>query len=1171
MDKTPVWKPLLVVVSFALFVLAIYFPGSYGPKERLRLGIDLAGGTTLVYQVNVPPEQRGNAKQIVDDVISVLRSRVDPDGLRNLIWRQQAGNRIEVQMPVASPEVRVRREAYQKAEEALLAMNLSPQRLGSVLRLGAAERRAALEQIAGGDGELLMKLTRLAEAQDDLSAVTGAYQAAEQAKKSARSALDAAGQKHEAAARSAYEAAENDAIAMAGQYNAAQRRYQELEAEVLAGNVVSTKLESILQMYDPRGKREDVKKKFEQAVAEFRARHADKAEAVEAVIAAYKHYAEVKGPLDDPNDLIALLRGSGIVEFRIAMPESAIPDVQTYRTSLQENGPRYGVNLDYRWFPIDDLTQFVNDAKVIEQLSAKPEQWSAYLSSQRGLVGQAYGDKVYLLLANTPGLSITQAQQWKIISAQRSVDDKMLPAVAFQLNSSGGALMQAMSARNIRKPMAILLDGRVMTAPSINSELATNIQVSSPNGFSPREVDYLTRTLKAGSIQGSLSSDPISIQKTGPNLGQDNLQRSLRTGAWAMLAVTVFMTGYYFYPGLIAIIALVMNLLMILGVMATFHGTFTLTGIAGVVLTIGMAVDANVLVFERVREELQHGADRRTALRLGFEKAFSTILDANVTTFITCLVLYYTATADVKGFALTMMIGILGTMYTAVFCSRVMLGVSADAGIRTLRSLPMVCGPVRRALSPNINWMGLQKGFWTVSLLLIVLGAFALYERGKDMLDIEFSSGTRVTFDLRSGSSLELETARQRIREALPGVISNVVSVGSAEADGTFTGFAVQTLETDATKVSDAVKASFEDVLDIQRPIEFAGVGDLHAERSPLAGAPVYPIGSRSLGLAIGRGDVEADVSEYLGGVAVVLGDLQPSSTAAELTQRIERMRRSPLYEDVGFRDFKVIGVDLDPAAPQRYRSAVVVVRDEQYNYVQNPESLTEEGGLADTEWRLVRDAMIRDTSLGSVSKFDSQVSATMRSKAIQAMVISLFCVGLYIWVRFGSLRYGLGAIVALVHDVTIAMGFVAMSGFVADTAVGRALGIETFRVDLALIASMLTLVGYSLNDTIVVFDRIRENRGRLSTVTGTIVNNSINQTISRTVLTSFTTFLSLLVMYSFGGSGIKGFAFAMLVGVVVGTYSSIAIASPMLLLFAPDAGGPEAKKGEASEVLAAR
>ncbi|MCC7205079.1 MAG: protein translocase subunit SecD, partial [Phycisphaeraceae bacterium] len=780
MDKTPLWKPLLVVASFVLFGLALYFPGYYGPKERLRLGIDLAGGTTLVYQVNIPPEQRSNAKQIVDDVISVLRSRVDPDGLRNLIWRQQAGNRIEVQMPVASPEVRERREAYQKAEQALLAMNLSPQHLGSVLRLGAAERKAALDRTAGGDAELLLKLTRLAEAQDDLTAVTGAYQSAEQAKKAAKAALDAAGQKGAApqALSKAYEAAENDAIALAGQYNAGQKRYQELEAEVLAANVVPTKLESILLMYDPKGKREDARQKFEQAVTEFRARHADKAQAIDAVIAAYKHYAQVKGPLDDPNDLIALLRGSGIVEFRIAMPEGSIPDVQTYRTSLQENGPRYGVNLDYRWFPIDDLTQFVHETKVIEQLNAKPEQWAAYLSSQRGLVGQAYGDKVYLLLANTPALSITQAQQWKIIGAQRSVDDKMLPAVAFQLNTSGGTLMQAMSARNIHKPMAILLDGRVMSAPSINSELATNIQVSSPNGFSPREVDYLTRTLKAGSIQGSLSSEPISIQKTGPNLGQDNLQRSLRVGAWAMLAVTVFMVGYYFYPGLIAIIALVMNLVMILGIMAIFHGTFTLTGIAGVVLTIGMAVDANVLVFERVREELQRGADRRTALRLGFEKAFSTILDANVTTFITCLVLYYTATADVKGFALTMMIGILGTMYTAVFCSRVMLGVSADAGIRTLRSLPMVCGPVRRALSPNINWMGLQKAFWAVSLTLMALGAFALYERGKDMLDIEFSSGTRVTFDLRAGSSLELETARQRIREALPGMISNVVSVG---------------------------------------------------------------------------------------------------------------------------------------------------------------------------------------------------------------------------------------------------------------------------------------------------------------------------------------------------------------------------------------------------------
>jgi SecD/SecF fusion protein len=315
----------------------------------------------------------------------------------------------------------------------------------------------------------------------------------------------------------------------------------------------------------------------------------------------------------------------------------------------------------------------------------------------------------------------------------------------------------------------------------------------------------------------------------------------------------------------------------------------------------------------------------------------------------------------------------------------------------------------------------------------------------------------------------------------------------------------------------------------------------------------VYPIRTAVLGESINRAaDVRTDVAEYLGGVAVVLEDMSPAVTIEDLSQRIERMRLQPTFEELGHRRYTVIGLDTADTTDQGeplYSSAVIVARDTETNYLESPQSLADKGGLADTEWQIAREACRRDTSLGSVANFSSQVSGTMKQQAIVAMTLSLLAVVVYIWLRFGSITYGFAAIVALVHDVSIALGLVAISAWLYNNNIAHVLMIEPFKIDLAMVAALLTIVGYSLNDTIVVFDRIRENRGRLSYATPSVINDSINQTISRTVLTSGTTLLAVGMLYVFGGAGVHGFAFAMLVGVLVGTYSSVAIASPILML----------------------
>jgi len=232
-----------------------------------------------------------------------------------------------------------------------------------------------------------------------------------------------------------------------------------------------------------------------------------------------------------------------------------------------------------------------------------------------------------------------------------------------------------------------------------------------------------------------------------------------------------------------------------------------------------------------------------------------------------------------------------------------------------------------------------------------------------------------------------------------------------------------------------------------------------------------------------------------------------------------------------------------------KYSSMAIVARDGSTDYTKNPDTFADKGGLADTEWGLVRDALLRDTSIGSLSSFSSQVSQTIWTQALLAIVMSWLAMLIYVWIRFGNLRYGIGSIFALFHDVVIAVGLAAAAAFICETVLGRFLMLEPFRLNLSMVASALTLIGYSMNDTVVVFDRIRENRGKLHFATAQIINDSINQTISRTILTAGTVIVAVLMLYLLGGPGVHGFAFVMLIGAIVGCYSSIAVASPFLLI----------------------
>ena len=361
-------------------------------------------------------------------------------------------------------------------------------------------------------------------------------------------------------------------------------------------------------------------------------------------------------------------------------------------------------------------------------------------------------------------------------------------------------------------------------------------------------MQYLLRTLNAGSLQGQLGDEPIYIKKFGPQLGQDNLRHGLEAAIWSLVFVALIIAVYYFFCGLVADAALFANMVIILGVMAMFGATFTLPGIAGIVLTIGMAVDANVLIFERIREELDRKVDVETAVRLGYEKALSSIVDANITTLITCVVLYYTATAEVKGFAVTLIVGLLATMFTALFCSRVAVDYYLAFGARGLTMLPMKSPTLCRWLYPNVNWVGKARVLMAVSVVLAIGGLTLVISRGEDLLDIEFRSGTAVTFELAKGQTLALDQVRDRLDKVaseanMPLMASEhatVVTVGATQGSEA-SAFNVAVLETNANAVSDAIKKGFEDVLDAQRPIAFSAMG-LENEAASLATAPVHVV-----------------------------------------------------------------------------------------------------------------------------------------------------------------------------------------------------------------------------------------------------------------------------------------------------------------------------------------
>ena len=1150
------WKPILIALILSVFVIQVWYPGRYGPSQTLRPGLDLAGGTTLVYEMSMSED--ADAEQVLDDTIAVLKQRIDPNNLMNLVFRPQPPNRIEIEMALAPPETKKRREAYIEAREKVVEANINERDLDAALRASGDDLDAQLKRLSGGNAKMLERLNAASDAygnREETRAPNDELQKQADELASKIKALGDAEDKAEEKKKLEEELKKvrADQVDVARKFIAANTALADARKKVLQHNLSLGQLTTALNLTDEKDD-DQAESKRDAALNQLMADYPGRKTLIEDAFGKHASYQKVRGPLDDYTDLIRLLQGSGVLEFRIAPAPGALGDEQQYVTDLNEKGPKTS-GKPYRWIPIDKLKNFADTPKQERELREDPRGFLA----GRGLIAAPYGEGIYVLLSDEQSSSLTQKQDgWELTRAASTRDNDGLPAVSFELNALGGDYMGALTGAHTQQPMAILLDGKLMSAPTIQSRISSRgIITGGRGGFDQDEMTYLIRTLNAGSLQANLGDYPVSIQNIDAKLGADNIKSGFTAAIGAMILVAIFMAIYYMFGGVVANFALFANMALILGVMSMLEATFTLPGIAGIVLTIGMTVDANVLIFERIREELENKAELRTAIRVGYEKALATIIDANLTTLITCLVLGYMGTAEVKGFAIVLGIGIMASMFTALFCTRVIVDLYVDyCNPTTMKMLPTQIPKIRDLLHPNIDWVGKRKMLWTGSAIVMALSLVAISVRGGDILDIEFRSGTQVTLNLKEGVKMDIATFRDRLSKAadaaeLPDLHGDTASILTInrDTDGQASEFKIATLVEDSSKVSDAIRSEFKDVLDVKQAIKFKGMGDpKQIEGPPVNESPVFVINSDKLGQVINRPDIasgegDTQLREFMGGVAVVIDEMNPASTVADVEDRVRRARFNPPHDQYGSRSFAVIGLDGAGNATegeQLYKSVVVISRDDETNYLDDLASFGARNGLAATEWNLVRDALTRESSLGSVTNFTPSISGTMQEKAFGALIVSLLAVVVYIWFLFGSLRYGVAAIIALVHDVTIALGFVAAT---------KLIGMDAIRIDLVMIGAVLTIVGYSLNDTIVVFDRIRENRGRMATATGAIINESINQTVSRTVLTSGTTFLAVLTLYLFGGGGVHGFAFSMLIGVIVGTYSSIGIASSFLMV----------------------
>jgi SecD/SecF fusion protein len=1210
---------LLLIGAVLLIGVIVIYP----PQKKLRPGLDIAGGVSMIFEIDDTGME--DNPDLAEQMKTLLQRRVDPSGVMSLIWRVHGRNRIEVQMPLPPPQAKALREEYLRLEDELFAHNLKRSRLEAALAEPEPQRTAALAAIAEQTEASMELLATAAQRYDAYTQARAALEAA--TVPAAPEALASAPVELELAARDAGEALD-DAL-----------------AAVLATNLDERRFRDVLEM-------EPTSKVRAASLDSFRQQHPRLAAQMEKVIEAHARWRDNRGFLDGPADLRRLLSGAGVLEWRILAEYN--PDNPTqwdrYREQLEKFGPRPQRDDLAHWFKIDNPLAFFNLDSPAALAKIDPKTY-------RPIVVEKYNEEWYVLARSGPEYELLGdvKRKWQLKRASSGRDEFGRPSVHFEFDARGGDAFRRLTGRNVKRQLAIFVDGVAYSHATIQEAIGASGRIT--GDFNQEKVRYLVNTMLAGALPARLKETPLSERTIGSSLGQTNLQMAVRSGVIGLVGTVLVITVYYMISGGIAILCMLMNVFLTLAVLGMLGARFTLDAIAGLILSLGMAVDANVLIYERMREEKARGSSLRMIVKNGYDKALSTIIDSNLTTLLTCVIIYYAGSEEIKGFGLTLGWGIVLNLFTAVFVSRTLFTLLLKYNvIREVNMLKLIG-------VPGIDWMRLSRVLVPATTAVMLLGLVLLYLRGPDnTLDVEFLGGVSAEVEVApdapvndviladrlrlageqitaQGQKLAAATVepvggdpsllRVRVpgvpaarlaamltepleerrvrdpdnpRDELPLMVRGGVTAlaggdfidvrvspgvtapqlqqivrglaGRVERDGINLGRAnvgavletggvagrfwnVTTTVANKALVQDALVAAVGEHLVIQPRITYALRG--------MDGRP-YPVLDRRLDSVVPGAPpgTSGDLTDFRGGAAIHLDEIEPPQALELLEVRLKNMRLQPGYQDYPWREFRLFGVRraerdgqprVDAEGRPLYSSVVIAVVDQNLVYQDDPTAWATR--FAEKELALVKAALDTEQTLRKVSQFKPQIAAQSQTQALIAILLAWLMIIGYMWVRFGSVRYGFAGVIALVHDVLIALAFVGISGWIGGTRhpIGQALLIEDFKIDMTIIAALLTLVGYSINDKIVIFDRIRELRGRHGQVNAATVNAAVNQTFPRTLMTGITVMLVLLVMYIFGGSGIRGFSFCMLIGVITGTYSSIAVASPMLLFRAQQRG----------------
>ena len=591
-----------------------------------------------------------------------------------------------------------------------------------------------------------------------------------------------------------------------------------------------------------------------------------------------------------------------------------------------------------------------------------------------------------------------------VINASQSFDNESKPSVALSFNSNVADVWSKWTEQKVGKVIAIVLDDQVFSSPFIRQKISGgNTEIS--GGFETiEEAQDLANILKAGSLP--VPSVIVDEAIVGPSLGEENINSGLWSFFFAFLLVLFYMIFYYKRAGWVANVALIANVFFIIGTLASLGAALTLPGIAGLVLTIGISVYANVLIYERIREELKNGKGIKLAIQDGYKHAYSAIIDANVTSLLTALVLAYFGSGPIQGFATTLIIGVFTSLFSAIFITRLIFSYMLDRKKEVFFSRKFT---ENLFTGSTIKFLKKRKVFYVFSALIVGFGIFSLVTRGLDG-GVEFTGGR--TYRVEFSEKIDKSAVRNAISERCVNDEGNNVAPEVKTVDNAYT------LEITTKFLEKAVIKNKEKVARID----------------------------------------------------------------ASLAQA---------FNDLGY-----------------------------YNEEDSDEAMT--------------------YSLLTSRGVESQISDELIKGSFLAVLFSLFIIFIYIAYRFRKWQFGLGALIAMFHDVLVVLGLFSIFYNIVPF---------SMEIDQAFIAAILTVVGYSINDTVVVFDRIREYsilHKKSSAVQ--VVDKALNSTLSRTINTSLSTFLVLLTIFIFGGESIKGFAFALMVGVVIGTYSSLFIATPLVV-----------------------